>query len=405
MKKQRRKFLKQSALTGTGVALGLAGFPYIAKSHNQDIVKIGVIGTGGRGNWLIKQTKETSTINIAACCDILPDRLATGMSLADENAQSYTDYRKLLEDKSLDAVIVSAPLHLHYEIAAAALDAGKHVFCEKNMTYDIEQSIKLAQKVKAGNLVFQVGYQQRKSPLFNRIHDIISGGYIGNIQHVYGSWNRNGDWRKPVPDPKLERQINWRMYREYSGGLMAELCSHQIDVVNWMLASYPKKVIGSGGINYWKDGRETYDNVHVIYEYPNDTKATFTSLTTNSHEDFSIKFYGTKATLEINRKNGQRGMIHPEPIKGANENVDGVSSATKMIYEKGDPIPIVAEFESENDEIPTSRSLADFARCIIESDQPAANIICGHKAGVAVHMGNMAMRENKMMEWHEEYDV
>lgn len=402
---KRRTFIKKSAMAGTGIAAGLSSLPNIAKSFGQDSVNIGVIGTGGRGNWLIKQMQGASTIKVTACCDIIPSRLETGISMSEGKAKAYKDYKKLLEDKSLDAVVVSTPLHLHYEMVMAALDAGKHVFCEKTMTYNIEQSLKMADKVKASGKVFQVGFQQRISPLFNRVKEIISGGYIGDIQHVFASWNRNGDWRRPVPSPELERQINWRMYREYSGGLMAELCSHQIDMVNWMLEAVPQRVTGMGGINYWKDGRETFDNVHAIYEYPNDTKATFTSLTTNSHEAFAVKFYGTKATLEINRKDGQRAFIHPEPIKGANDQVDGVSSATKMIYEKGETIPVPSEFESEDDAIPTSRSLADFARCIMENDKPKADIICGHNSAVAVHMGNKAIREGKIVSWEEGYSI
>ena len=401
----RREFLKSSAIAGSGMALGLVGFPNLAKSYNQDIVKIGIIGTGGRGNWLIKQTQSSPTIKVVACCDIIPERLSTGLSLADENATSYTDYKKLIEDKNIDAVMIATPLSLHYEMAMAALENGKHVFCEKTMTHNIEQTVNLSQKVKESKLVFQMGYQQRLSPLCHRIYEIISGGYIGDIQHIYASWNRNGDWRRAVKDPKMEKLVNWRMYKEYSGGLMAELCSHQIDMVNWMLESKPIKVVGSGGVNYWKDGRETYDNVHTIFDYPNGTKATFTSLTTNSYEAFSVKFYGTKATLEIHRRDGQRGVIYPEPIKGANDNVDGVSSATKKVYESGEEIPVVAEFESEDDAIPTSRSLADFAKCIIENKKPQADIVCGHNTAIAVHMGNQAMRENKTIEWNEKYDI
>ncbi|MBT34477.1 MAG: oxidoreductase [Thalassobius sp.] len=401
----RRDFLKSSAIAGTGMALGLSAFPNIVKSYNQDIVRIGVVGTGGRGNWLIKQTQSSPDIKIVACCDLIPERLETGMSLADEKAKSYSDYRKLIEDKSIDALIIATPLSVHYEVAMAALDAGKHVFCEKTMTHNIEQTVNLSHKVKNSNLVFQMGFQQRMSPLFHRINEIISGGYIGDIQHIYASWNRNGDWRRAVKDPKMEKLINWRLYREYSGGLMAELCAHQIDVVNWMLDSKPVKVVGSGGVNYWKDGRETYDNVHTIFDYPNGTKATFTSLTTNSYEAFSVKFYGTKATLEIHRRDGQRAVIYPEPIQGANDSVDGVSSATKKVLEAGEGIPVVAEFESEDDAIPTSRSLADFAKCIIENKKPQADIVSGHNTAIAVHMGNQAMREQKTMEWGDKYDL
>jgi predicted dehydrogenase len=96
----------------------------------------------------------------------------------------------------------------------------------------------------------------------------IREGEIGRVMHVYGYWHRNTNWRRPVPDPKFERLINWRMYKEYSGGLAAELGSHQIDVANWVFGALPETVIGSGGIDYWKDGREVDDNIQVVYLVP-----------------------------------------------------------------------------------------------------------------------------------------
>src|SRR5690606_41848139 len=97
------------------------------------------------------------------------------------------------------------------------------------------------------------------------------------------------------------------MYKAYSGGLMAELCSHQIDGVHMLLGQHPKSVIGMGGIDYWKDGRETFDNVTALFEYPAGLKARFTALTTNAHEGFKTKFFGTKATIESKREDGQKG--------------------------------------------------------------------------------------------------
>ena len=111
---------------------------------------------------------------------------------------------------------------------------------------------------------------------------MIARGDVGDVAAVQCQWNRNGSWRRPVPDPKWERQINWRMYREYSGELVAELSAHQMDFCNTVLGNDLQRIQGAGGIDYWDDGRETYDNVHVVCRYRSGVTATFTSLTSNA---------------------------------------------------------------------------------------------------------------------------
>ena len=100
--------------------------------------------------------------------------------------------------------------------------------------------------------------------LYQVAMEMIRKGALGKVMFVRAQWHRNSNWRRPVPDPKFERLINWRMYKEYSGGLLAELASHQIDVANWAFGSEPISVYATGGIDYWKDGRETCDNVEAI---------------------------------------------------------------------------------------------------------------------------------------------
>ncbi|MBX2842298.1 MAG: Gfo/Idh/MocA family oxidoreductase [Flammeovirgaceae bacterium] len=404
----RRGFIGASSLATAGVAMGFNSLPFPSVGNiigANDNINIGVIGTGGRGSWAVKVAQGVPGINVTACCDILPKNLERGLSQAAEGAKGYKDYKKMLENKDLDAIVVATPLYLHSEMALDAIDAGKHVYCEKTMAFTIDQSKQLVEKVKNSKVVFQVGYQQRVNPLFLKINDIISGGYIGDVKHIQSTWNRNGDWRKPVSDPALERHINWRMYLEYSGGLMAELSSHQIDVVNWLLGTHPLVASGLGGVDFWKDGRETYDNISAVFEYPDGVKSQFTCLTTNAHEGFSMKFYGTKASIVVNREQGQQGFIYPEPVQGANSDVDGVSGATKELMESGEAIPILVGDPSKDDSVPTGNAFEHFAECIKESKQPNADVMSGHYGSVAVAMGNMAMRNRTTEMWKEEYTV
>ena len=136
-----------------------------------------------------------------------------------------------------------------------------------------------------------------------------------------------------VPEPSLERAINWRMYREFSGGLTAELSSHQIDFIHWVLDENPKKIMGVGGIDYWKDGRETYDNTHLLFEYPSGVKAKFTCLTSNALGDYQIRVHGSKGTIQLDYT--KAWIYYEKGFEKELADVDGVSGATKNPHLQG----------------------------------------------------------------------
>jgi predicted dehydrogenase len=140
---------------------------------------------------------------------------------------------------------------------------------------------------------------------------MIRAGAVGKVMFVRAQWHRNSDWRRPVPEPKYESLINWRMYREYSGGLMAELASHQIDVANWAIGAEPISVVGTGGIDYWKDGRETCDNAQTIFEYPGGQKLVWSSILCNAHYDFNEQIMGDRGTIEITLG---KGLFYTEHV-------------------------------------------------------------------------------------------
>jgi len=402
---KRRKFIGLSGLTAMSSLAVHSGELHARIFNDSEILKIGVIGTGGRGNWLIKLIQDIPNMEVVACCDILPFRLEQGIRLASPNAIAYGDYQALLEDKDVDAVIISTPLSMHYQMAIDALDAGKHVYCEKTMTFTIDEALDLEKKVKDSDLKFQVGYQHRYNPLYQNIHNTIQEGYMGTVTHVEAHWNRNGNWRKPVPDPKFEKLINWRMYKEYSGGLMAELCSHQVDLIDYILDAHVEKIMGMGGIDFYMDGRETYDNIYTILEYPGGLKANFNSITTNGHEGFNVKIYGTKGTIVVKGESGHKGYIYPEPaiIEELKTEVDGISSATMKVLEAGEPIPILIEDFPEGDAGATSAALDHFRKCIAENLDPIANARFGKNSAITVALANKAIYEGNIQHWKEEY--
>jgi len=385
---------KNFIINSSGIVIGTAFAPHLmANVHANNRVNIGVIGTGGRGIGIIKLLNQIPNCEVIAVCDTLPFRLEKSFDLIknNKNPKSYADYRKLLDDKNIDAVIIATPLNTHDQIAVDALDADKHVYCEKTLAKGVEATARIVKKSKSSKNVFQTGHQYHSSRMYTQLVDMIAGGKVGKIASIEAQWNRNGNWRRPLPDPSFERQINWRMYREYSYGLLAELSSHQIDFANWILKATPEKAVGFGGINYWKDGRETYDNTKVVYLYPNGVKATYTCLTSNAKDDYKIMVFGDKGTLTIFY---DTAWFYPEgTYQQEYGEVDGVSGATtNWSQSKGIPVDI-----KHID--PTRQALMDFRDAIVNQSKPLSSAITGAKAAYAVEMGIQAMDTQKTVLW------
>lgn len=405
----RRHFVKLGAAATAGMSMGMGAFSQKDTGPN-DTLQIGVIGTGDRGAWETEILQATPGIRVTACCDIYPPHLQNGLQYAEKKAKAFADYRKLLENQELDAVLICTPQHLHYQMALDALDAGKHIICQKTMTLNGENALKLSKAVKQSNRVFQVAYQWQSSPLFNKVRQLIQDGECGQITHIRCNYNRNMNWRVPVPDPKFERLLNWRMYREYSGGLMAELCSHHINVVNWVLDAVPQRITGFGGNSYWKDGRETYDNVNTIFEYPTGIKASFQSTITNSWEDVAIIFMGTEGTITLRKEEGQVAHFYAEPKKVEQilsaqgvASVDAISSATRRAWARSEALPIEVDNHTRDDFETTRAMFLDFVDCVHNNKMPRSNVNNGRDVAICVDLAIKAMRNGTIEIWKPEY--
>ncbi|MEO1012372.1 MAG: Gfo/Idh/MocA family oxidoreductase [Bacteroidota bacterium] len=393
---RRREFMVKSGLVSAAVVTSSTTMGHALSNNSaNETVRIGVIGTGARGSGLIPLIAQIPNFEVVACCDILPFRLENGLAKTKSKAKGYSDYRKLLEHPDLDAVLVATPFSSHSKIAMDALDADKHVYCEKTMAKGFEGIRNLVNKAKSSNTIFQTGHQYHSSRLYTYIVEMIKAGEIGNIAAFECQWNRNGNWRRAVSDPKLERLINWRMYREFSGGLAAELSSHQIDFANWVLDETPEKVMGMGGVDYWKDGRETYDNIHLLYSYPSGVKAKFTCLTSNAMDDYKIKVHGDQGTVILDYV---RAWFYPEgKTNKQTGNVDGVAGAT-LSWDEGKGYPIQVDHED-----PSKQALRDFRNNIVGRKAPLSDVLTGAKASICVQMGLDAMYNEKIVNWPSNY--
>lgn len=397
----RRKFIQQAGLLTGGFLLHNQLLQAVSSPY-ADKINIAIIGCGDRGTGIMSIIRELpDEFNIAAICDVLDFRLDNARKIAAAAApKEYKDYRQLLDDKSIQAVVIAVPLNMHFPIASDALNAGKHVFLEKTMTYNIPQAMKLVQQVKQHpNQVLQVGHQYRYVPLYFKVKEMIEKGYLGKITHIDCRWDRNWNWRRPVPAGYTDQQVNWRMYKAYSGGLVAELLSHQIDFINWAFNTHPDEIIGVGGIDYYKDGRETYDNVQVVLRYNKENMiGNFGSTCGNAREGYIFKIKGTKGTVALLVN---EGIFYPEAAaKKELETVDGVSSATKIEWNKDGGIPIIKEPMKDG----TWYAVKDFHKCIVEKQQPVSNVITGATTAVCVHLANEAAYTHGTRQWKSAYN-
>lgn len=393
----RRDFLKQSSVAVAGYSIGAAAFTPLI---NKEYVRVGLIGVGQRGLGLATTLQKIKTLQLVACCDIDDAHLQSGMKLAAPGARSYKDYKALLADKNVEAVIIATPLFLHHPMAKDAISAGKHVYVEKTMTYNIEQALSLARIMKQHpRQVLQVGHQYRYYEMYAKIKKLLAEDMIGTVTHFESQYNRNNNWRRPVEGGRSEKAVNWRMYKEYSGGLLAELAAHQIDLVNWLAGAAPESAVAMGGINFWKDGRTTYDNIQAIYEYPNGVRSLVGSRLSNEFVGYRMLIFGSKGTFELGR---DTAMFYTENRVRTYDTVDGVTGATKEALQQGKGIYV---YKDEKKTEPTFFALSGFADSIINGTPVASNVHTGKDVAIAVHMGNTAAATGQLQRWQPEYSA
>ena len=375
----------------------------IAPTTDSSPLRVGIIGPGSRGKELVRNLLRVPGVRIAAAADVYPPRFDQLNQVCGYIVPSHTDYRALLDRKDLDAVVVATPLGLHASHVVPALGSGRHVYGEKTMAYTVDQAREIATAAQSATRIYQVGHQYRYSPWIRAAIARVQAGEIGDVTHILGYWNRNNDWRRPVPTPDpgghLEHLINWRLYNQWSLGLIAELGSHHMDIANWVFGSYPTAALASGSICCYHDGRETDDNVQVVLTYSAGRRFIFTSMTDNAKQGDQLWLYGTKGSLNVTLEDAtffyEPRQIAKAPTQGKGEEKGVTTSASyrpggEMPYRgPGKPLTIA------NPEDATTIAIRAFVHCVRTKTQPIANAHVGLGSALGVIQANQALREKR----------
>lgn len=306
----RRDFIRGGSLATFmsmlgGVELKAAEAAEPAKSSGPK-VKCGVIGLGAWGREIIGTLQRKPEAQIVSLCDTYGLMLRRAASNA-PGAASVEDYRKMLEDKSVQAVFVATPTHLHKQIVIDALAAGKHVYCEAPLANTVEDARAIATAARdAGAQVFQAGLALRSDPQRHFLLSFIRTGAIGKDVMARSQWHKKQSWRFTSANADREREINWRLSKDLSLGLAGEIGIHHFDSMSWLLKDLPKAVTGFGSVIQWADGREVADTVQAVLEFPGGVQGVFDATLANSFDgelelllgsDAAVMMRGNKAWL------------------------------------------------------------------------------------------------------------
>ncbi len=410
----RRDFMKGLGVAGAGLLAAsgpwLSAFSDVEHTEGS-IARIGIVGPGSRGRHLMGFLAQNNKAEIVALADIYQPSIDEALKIAPK-AKVYNDYRSLLENKDIDAIVIATPLNSHCQIALDAFDSGKHVFCEKSIGYSMEECLIMYDKYLSSGKIFFSGQQRLFDPRYIKAMEMIHAGTFGDIKAIRTFWYRNGDWRRPVPSPELERQINWRLYREYSKGLMTELACHQLQIGSWALRSIPNKVMGHGAITFWKDGREVYDNISCIYIFDTGEKLTFDSVISNKFYGLEEQIMGHLGTIEPEK--GKYYFENPAPAPGFLQLVNDVENKLfdSLPFAGTSWAPETANANSgtyilgERPKSDGTDLLMDaFVEAVITKKQPPHIAEEGYYASALTLLGDLALQEGTILNFPDQFKL
>jgi len=484
--KQKQRYSKISRNMLGDISVNVpTGLPPLEQG---DTLRIGVVGFGGRARYIAKSMgflnpktldqwrenasqdkwwaeyvqqfldQEDLNVQITAICDVFDLNAEKGMEASSNlyrngsggkmgpSPKRYKTYAELLADPDIDAVIIATPDHLHVPVAKEAARNGKHVYCEKPLSWTIPETYEIRDLVKETGIVFQLGHQGRQTESYHAARSLIQQGALGKISLIEVCTNRNDpngawvydippeaspetiDWEQfigPAPwhEFSLERFFRWRCWWDYSTGLSGDLFTHEYDAINQILdLGIPHSAMASGGIYYFRDGRTVPDVLNMAFEYPGRDLTLLYSATLASDKDRGKAIMGHDAWMEL----GDTLVINADPGSTKyREKIDqGIMEAGKPIYTYVPGQNTVDAVTSPTERYFAGRGLLytyrggkqvdttylhlrEWINCIRKKDgsQPSCNIDMAFQEAITAHMGTVSYHEGRRVYWDREREV
>ncbi len=388
-----KKLTRRDALAGAA-ALPLILKPGTAlRAQANSAVSFGIIGTGGRGRYVGTHMANDRNARLAAICDIYPDRidLAKTRVPGGDKARVYRDYKELLAQPDIDAVLIATPVFLHPEHFEATVNARKHIYCEKPAGADVagvKRLMRAAEKADPAKTI-QFGFQQRFSPEYLAAEKILRGGKVGPLTLMTSYWILGNppprEFKSPYPaeDQKIR---HWALWSDYSGGPIVEQDCHGVDVLNWFAEAHPTSAVGRGGLRYpLAYGDWTADHYNITYYYPKGAEGWLISIKhTAGFRDVKEQFYGPQGMLETARTYYKwHGPTQTAPLRNADDLAD------RSLIERAD----------SKREI-TIDAVEAFFRSVVEK-KPFSMAKAAAEATLTSILGRMAYESKREVTWDE----
>lgn len=406
----RRDFIKTLTAGTAGLTLGFSARSYGNIIGANDRIRVGMIGVGRQGRGLLGKVLDESDAEVAALSDVYKPNLLYASEQV-EKADTYSDFRKLLDRDDIDSVVIATPDHWHALNTIMACRAGKDVYVEKPLSRYIEEGRRMVEAARANDRIVQTGTMQRSARIFQEAVEMVRSGQLGPISFVrtwnYGNAYPDGIgnpetsappegldwdmWLGPAPkrpfninrfgvilneEREYQRWASFRWFWDYAGGMMTDWGVHLLDIVNWaMEIEAPQSVTAVGGKFIIKDNRETPDTLSATYQYPGFV-CTYENRINNSKpmdgNGYGIMFHGTEGTLFVDR------------------------SSLKLTPEPGSKLEALT-MEVEEDFL--AKHVRNFLDCVKSRNTPICDVEIGHHSTVTAHLGNIAYRSEQRIEW------
>jgi predicted dehydrogenase len=385
---------RRSFFAGTTAAFGLGAFP-------SDQIRLGVIGSGGRGTFVMTVFQKDPAVRVGAICDVYEPNLERALSMA-RNAQSqpakpFRNYKDLLADSSIQAVLIATPEHWHYQMVLDALAAGKDVYVEKPLCQTPEQGVELVDAEKRSKQIIQVGMQRRSYDLYIEGRKIVASAALGNVRMVRSWWLNNyldaspyklegaldwEQWQGPAPRHAFDanRFRSWRFFKDYAGGIVADQGAHVFDGIHMLMnATVPLAVTAAAGRPH-RTGVDQPESVVVTAEYPEDFIGVFSinyaAMRYKSRNDQLNQLDGDKARMDIGR----------EELR---------------VYPQGNEEIVSIERKSERGfGFATDLHVRNFIECVRTRKAPTAPMALGFQAALVVQMAGLSLNHGRRIRWN-----